>query len=140
MTSARWTNGILAIWLALSAFLGFTVVSNVVNLVAVGVIMVGVGIALSEDSKWQGWTTTVAGLWLVAAVFVPGLRTGPGLLWNSLIVAVVVLAASLPFPADEKASPRRPSRVEEPSASDEQPWRELEHEHHEHEEQKLAHR
>lgn len=99
MTGARWTNGILATWLAWSAFLGFTAVGNVVNAVTVGSIVAGVGLALIQDSKWQGWTATVAGLWLITAALFPFLQTGTGLLWNSLLVAAAVLVASFPLKA-----------------------------------------
>jgi uncharacterized membrane protein YhiD involved in acid resistance len=102
----------------------------------------GAGIALIQYSRWQGWTSTVGGLWLIAAVFVPGLREGPGLIWNTLIVAAAVLVASLPFPADDKARPPRVFRPrpepaeepkEKPAVTVEELWHEAEHEHHEQE-------
>lgn len=97
MTSARWTNGILAVWLALSALLGLSVVGNVINLVTVGTIVAGAGAALVPDSKWQGVTATLAGSWLIVAPLAAFLRSGQGLLWNSVIIGTVILLASVPL-------------------------------------------
>lgn len=128
MKIARWINGILALWLAFSAFFGATVVSNIVNLVAVGLIVASAGMVLLEHAKWQGWTAILAGFWLVAAVFIPGLREGSGLVWNSLAVGAVILLASVPLSAGGRDLP--------PSAR----WPgEREHEQHEHDEHEHVH-
>lgn len=131
MSIGRWTNGIVAIWLAWSAFLGFSVIGNLLNLVSVGLVMAGVGIALREETPWQGWTATIAGFWLIVIPLFSGLLSGSGLVWNSLVVAAAVLLASVPLgswsserpavapPVREKAAETVPSKEggwkEEPS-------------------------
>lgn len=138
MAIGRWTNGILAIWLAVSAFLGFTVVGNVVNAVLVGAIItvtgVGIALAMDERTKWPGWTAAVAGVWLMFGMFVPGLRTGVGLAWNSVIVgAVVLMTALVPEGRPQRVAPTvrapaEPSRIAKKPEETSTPREEPEHE------------
>lgn len=118
MGSARWTNGILAIWLAISAFLGFTVVGNILNLVTIGSFVAGIGLAIAGDSKWQGRTATAAGLWLIAAPALPVLRSGSGFLWNSLIIAAVILVTAVPFRAGRRTGRQGHDTIGRPTSSE----------------------
>lgn len=123
MTAARWANGILGLWLALAAFLGFSAFGNAVNVVTVGTVVAGLGLAMRDDIKWQGRTTTLAGLWLVVAAFIPALQVGDGLIWNSVLVGAALVVVSFPFGRSQATGRRtrefeteRPSlQVEEPS-------------------------
>jgi uncharacterized membrane protein len=122
MTAARWTNGILGLWLALAAFLGFTAFGNAVNVVTVGAVVAGIGIAMIDDIKWQGWTTTLAGLWLIIAAFIPALQTGDGLIWNSVLVGAALVVVSFPFGRTRATGrPIREFETERPSLQVEEP-------------------
>lgn len=122
MTAARWTNGILGLWLALAVFLGFTAFGNAVNVVTVGAVVAGIGIAMIDDIKWQGWTTTLAGLWLIIAAFIPALQTGDGLIWNSMLVGTALVVVSFPFGRSRATGrPIREFKTERPSLQVEEP-------------------
>ncbi|NIT86063.1 MAG: SPW repeat protein [Gemmatimonadetes bacterium] len=122
MTAARWTNGILGLWLGLSAFLGFTAFGSAVNMVTVGAIAAGIGLAIKDDIAWQGWTTALAGLWLVIAGFVPSFQTGSGLVWNSILLGAVLVLASIPFGRGRPATPRvRETAAERPAPTVQKP-------------------
>lgn len=97
MSGSRWTVGLLGLWIAVSAFLGFGSEAHLWNDLLVGLVILTAGFPLKVESRWEGWTAGVLGLWLVVAAFVPGLREGTGLLWNNLLVGLVVaLAAFVP--------------------------------------------
>lgn len=97
MTGTRWTVGLLGLWIAVAAFLGFGSQGHLWNDLLVGLATLTAGFPLIAESKWEGWTAGVLGLWLVVAAFIPGLREGTGLLWNNLLVGLgVVLAAVVP--------------------------------------------
>lgn len=119
MTSARITNGTLAVWLGLSAFLGFSIIGNILNAVTVGSVVAGAGFALAQDSRVQGRIAALLGVWLILAALLPSLQTGGGLLMNNLIVGLALLSASIPYRRAEAGHPMAPSS--EPSWGDTQP-------------------
>lgn len=105
MTSARITNGALAIWLGVSAFLGFSATGNILNAVTVGSFVAGAGFALAQDSRLQGRIAAILGIWLILAALLPSLQTGAGLLWNNLIVSLGLLSASIPYRRPDSLNP-----------------------------------
>jgi hypothetical protein len=112
MSGSRWTVGILAVWITLSAFLGFGSQAHLWNDLLVGLAVLMAGIPLVVEAKWEGWTAGVLGVWLVVAAFVPGLREGTGLVWNNLLVGGVLAAVALIRPRE--SSTKSPS-TESPS-------------------------
>lgn len=111
-SGSRWTVGILAVWIALSAFLGFGSQDHLWNDLLVGLAVLMAGIPLVVEAKWEGWTAGVLGVWLVVAAFVPGLREGTGLVWDNLVVGVVLAAVALIRPRESSTkSPRRRVRA-----------------------------
>jgi len=97
MQIVRWINGILGLWVALAAFLGFGPVGNLWNDMAAGVVIVAFGLIFTQGSRVRGWTVAVLGGWLLVSALAEGLLEPPGLLWNNLIVGLgTAYAAFLP--------------------------------------------
>jgi len=88
-----WTNGILGSWLFITAFLALNAKGNMWNDLIVGVIVAIAAFTMLNEKPWHGWTAGIFGLWLIVASFIPGLLSGPGLLWNNIIVGGVIAFA-----------------------------------------------
>jgi sulfite exporter TauE/SafE len=86
-----WVNGILGLWLIVTAFLGFGSSGNLWNDLIVGIIVAILGYSITKPKGWQGWIAFILGLWLIiVGLFIGGLRVGGGALWNNLIVGIIV--------------------------------------------------
>lgn len=88
-----WTNGLLGVWLALAAFLGFTDAGNLWNDIIVGLTVVVVSATILKDKPWQSWTALIVGAWMILAAFIPSLITGTGNLYNDLTSGIIIAIA-----------------------------------------------
>jgi len=98
-----WTLGIVGLWLVLAAFLGFTQQGNLWNNLIVGLIAIVAAFGMVSTKPGQAWTAGVLGAWLVVAAFIPAVVSGPGLLWNNVIVGTVIALSG--FMAMQKTLP-----------------------------------
>ncbi len=92
MSGAKWTVGVLALWLAAATFLLGPHAARW-NDIATGAVVALAGVWLGTRAAQQGWIVASLGLWLVVAAFVPELRAGSGLHWNNLVVAAAAALA-----------------------------------------------
>lgn len=91
-----WIVGILGLWTALSAFLGFAPMGFAWSNWIVGVIAAIAALSMVGRKPVQGWLAGLVAVWLFISGFIPGLRMSPGYWWNDLLVgaAFIVLGFS----------------------------------------------
>ena len=102
-----WTNGILGLWLIIAAFIKFSATGAMWDNLIVGLIVTIVAILMIKEKPWQGWLGTLSGLALFIAAFIKSLQTGPGYLWTTLILGVLIAIAgfaALQKPKNENTS------------------------------------
>ncbi len=92
MSGAKWTVGVLALWLAAAAFVLGPHAARW-NDVATGILVALAGVWLATRAAQQGWIAASLGIWLIVATFIPELRAGAGLFWNNLAVAAAAALA-----------------------------------------------
>jgi hypothetical protein len=105
--SARLLNIVAGIWLFISAFVWTHTMAQRTNTWIMGIIIAAVA-ALAVRAPQLRFVNTVAAVWLFISAFVlPTVSVGT--VWNNIIVAIVVFAASMVGYAGRR--PMRPAHV-----------------------------
>ncbi len=85
-----WIIGILGVWAFIAPFIGLTPMGFAWSHWIVGVVAGVLGYAMLRSRAVEGWITGIAASWLFISGFIPGLRAGPGVWWNNLIVGAIL--------------------------------------------------
>ncbi len=88
-----WTNGLLGVWIFISAFLEFNATLNLWNDLVIGALVAYVSYTILKDKSWQAWLGMIVGIWLIIAAFIPSLQVGFGYLWNDVISGTLIMVA-----------------------------------------------
>ncbi len=88
-----WTNGLLGVWIFISAFLEFNATLNIWNGLVIGAIVAYVSYQLLKAKPWQAWLGVIMGIWLIIAAFIPAFQAGTGYLWNDIISGILIMVA-----------------------------------------------
>lgn len=86
-----WIVGILGLWTALTAFLGFGPLGFAWSNWIVGVICAISAFSMAGRRPAQGWIAGLVAIWLFISGFIPGLLTSPGYWWNDLLVGAAFI-------------------------------------------------
>ena len=76
-----------------------------------GVIVGILGFSLSPTMPVHRWVAGIAGCWLIAAAFVPGVREGTGILVNNIITGLVLMVVGFTQPAAPLREERTTNRA-----------------------------
>lgn len=100
-TKSRWQDWfslLLGIWLFIAPMIGVGAATGVAawNAYICGALVVIFSVwALSRPQKWEEWTNSVLGLWILIAPFVLQFTGDQAALWNHVIVGIVLGADAL---------------------------------------------
>jgi len=103
-----WVNGILGIWLIITAFFGASRAFYAWDNFIVGIIIAICGFSMLNVRSWQGTVSIIVGIWLIISAFIPQLHYGAGVYWNDIISGVVALIAGFAAAPGRGAEPYRP--------------------------------
>jgi hypothetical protein len=85
--------GLLGVWLIISAIWRFVPVLEIWSDLVTGIVAGILGFSLVQLYPGNGWVAGIAGLWMIASAFIPGLHGGNGILINNIITGLVLLVA-----------------------------------------------
>ncbi len=88
-----WINGLLGLWVFISAFLEFNATLNIWNDLVIGAIVSYVSYMIIKVKPWQAWLGGIMGVWLIIAAFIPSFQAGAGYLWNDIISGTLIMVA-----------------------------------------------
>jgi hypothetical protein len=90
--------GCLGIWLIVAAIWRFVPVLEVWSDLMTGVVAGILGFSLVPLLPGNGWVSGIAGLWMIASAFIPGLHGGAGIFINNVITGLVLVVAGFTVP------------------------------------------
>ena len=102
---------LLGIWIIVAAIWRFNPLGEVWSNIFAGVIVGILGFSLSPTMPVHRWVSGIAGCWLIAAAFIPGLLAGTGILVNNVITGLLLLVVGFTQPAPPLKDERRIDRV-----------------------------
>ncbi|MGD2046775.1 MAG: hypothetical protein PVJ80_18035 [Gemmatimonadota bacterium] len=82
--------GILGLWAALSAFLGFGPAGYAWSNWITGFLAGAAALSIVGRRRTEGWLAAAAAAWLFISGFVPGLLVSPGYWWNELLTGAAL--------------------------------------------------
>ncbi len=95
--------GLLGVWLIVAAIWRFVPVLEVWSDLMTGVVVAILGFSLIGLRPGNGWVAGIAGLWMIASAFIPGLHAGKLILTNNIITGLVLLVAGFTLPSSDRA-------------------------------------
>lgn len=103
--------GLVGIWIIVAAIWRFNPLGEIWSNIFAGVIVGILGFSLRPTILVHRWVSGVAGCWLIAAAFIPGLLAGTGILVNNIITGLVLMVVGFTLTAPPLADERQISRV-----------------------------
>ncbi len=85
------TYEIVGGWMLLVSFLNFPENYEMWNDIGVGFILTFLGVGFIKEDSTKGWITTILGIWLIIAAYVPYMLVEPGSSWNALIISLILI-------------------------------------------------
>jgi hypothetical protein len=90
--------GLFGLWLILAGIWRFGAIGEMWSNLISGIIIAILGFSLVRWAPGNGWISGLIGVWMIIAAFIPGLRTGGGLVANNVISGIVLAIAGFSVP------------------------------------------
>ena len=111
MTGKGKIIGLVGIWVIAAGLWRFNPLGEVWSDIFAGVIVGILGFSLSPSIARYRWLTGLAGVWLIAAAFIPALNSGTPIEVHNLIVGLLVMILGFTQPATFRREDRTRDRA-----------------------------
>ncbi len=105
-----WTTGFLGLWLIMTPFMTMGRSDTLMNSLAIGLVGGLAGWLVRKECPIQGWCEVLVAVWVVAGMFLPGIREGSSLHWSSVVSGIVLAIAGFTILAGGRPTHRIVSR------------------------------
>jgi len=83
--------GLLGVWLIVAAIWRFFQIGEIWSDLLIGIVTAILGFSMVGSRPLNAWVAGIAGLWMIASAFIPGLHAGGGILVNNVITGLVLV-------------------------------------------------
>ncbi|NPV88186.1 SPW repeat protein [Coprothermobacteraceae bacterium] len=90
-----WIVSLVGVWYLVSPWIVKTAIGAMWNSIVVGILSATCAYYYSPEKSWQRWLGILLGIWVVIAAFIDPLKTGPGYMWNNVLVGMLIVVAGL---------------------------------------------